>query len=176
MRARFKSDPGFSLFEVVIAVGIFAAAVTVMVGLLSPLTRQSTTALEIQNALHLPDAVGAELERVAIAGGFDALAAQVSALSSPAPETLGLVARRDALMAQSLDYQPPPAGERIAEDGQYFRIEVWKYADSPLGFEAGGASISFHVRISWPYHLPNSASVTSLASREQVTFNLALRR
>lgn len=176
MRGDFKSANGFSLFEVVIAVGIFTAAITVMIGLLPSLTRQSAASIETQNAVRLPDAVRSELERLATAVGIDALAARASTLVSPVPETLALVATRDASGVQSFDYQPPPVDEIIRVDDQYFLVEIWKFADSPLKFESDGASLLLHVRVSWPYHLPNSAIVTSLASREQFTFNLALRR
>ena len=176
MRRQFQSTTGFSLFEVVIAVGIFAVAITVMIGLLPSLTRQSATSVETQNALRLPDAVRSELERVAIAGGFDALAARVSTLASPVPDTLEFIATRDASAVQSLDYQPPPVDEQIGTDDRYFLVEVWKFADAPLAFDSEGASLAIHVRVSWPFRLPNSASVTLLASREQLTFNLALRR
>lgn len=176
MRFRSRATTGFSLFEVVIAVGIFALAISVMIGLLPSLTRQSATAIETQNALRLPDAVRSELERVAIAGGFDALAARVSTLASPVPDTLELIAIHDASAVQSLDYQPPPAEEQIGIDDRYFLIEAWKFPDAPLAFESAGASLALHVRVSWPYHLPNSAVTTLLANREQLTFNLALRR
>ena len=176
MRTQFGSTKGFSLFEVVIAVGIFAAAITVMVGLLPSLTRQSTVAVEMQAALRLPDSVRSELERVATAGGFDGLAGHFSPLSSSLPDTLKLVAIRDASIVQSLDYQPPSAAEWIGADNRYFLIEAWKFSDPPLVFETAGASLLLHVRVSWPYHLPNSPLVTPLANREQVTFNIALRR
>jgi len=176
MRFQFRATTGFSLFEVVIAVGIFAVAITVMIGLLPSLTRQSATSIETQNALRLPDAVRSELVRVATAGGFDALAARVNTLASPVPDTLKLIATRDASAVQSLDYQPPSADEQIGTDDRYFLVETWRFADAPLAFDSEGASLALHVRVSWPYRLPNSASVTPLVSRAQLTFNLALRR
>ncbi len=164
------------MFEVVVAVGIFIAAMTVMVGLMPALARQSGRVSDTQAALRLPDAVRVELTRVAIAGGFDVLAAQTQVLSAPMPDTLKLVATRNALMVQALDYQPPPADRRMSVDEQYFLIETWRFSDAPLAFDGAGAALLLHVRVSWPYHLPNSATITSLADREQVTFNLSIRR
>lgn len=164
------------MFEVVIAVGVFAAAITVMIGLLPSLTRQSATSNETQDALRLPDAVRSELDRIGIAGGFDGLAAQIATLASPVPGTLELVATRDASVVQSSGYQPPPVGEQIGADDRYFLIEAWRFPAPPLAFESAGATLALHIRVSWPYRLPNVTSATPLASREQFTFNLVLRR
>jgi len=176
MGVRSKSSVGFSLFEVVIAVGIFAGAITVMLGLLPSMMRQSARAAETHRALGLPDPIRAELMRIARTGGFDALAARIGMLAVPVPETLMLTARADATVVQALDYQPPPAGERIPEGERYFLIEAWRFADPPLAFDVAGAALLLQVRVSWPYHVPNSTAITSVADREQITFNLALRR
>jgi prepilin-type N-terminal cleavage/methylation domain-containing protein len=44
---RSRATRGFSLLEVIIAVGLFAAAVTVIIGLIAGLSRQGTEANEV---------------------------------------------------------------------------------------------------------------------------------
>jgi prepilin-type N-terminal cleavage/methylation domain-containing protein len=176
MRTHRRKVRGFSLIEVVIAVGIFAAAVAVMLGLLPSLTRQAVSSADIMAALRLPDAVRLELQRVATLGGFDTLAGQTKPMATPLPATLNLVGSRDAMRAHTASYQPPPAADRMAQGEQYFLVEVWSFNQAPLSFDPGGTVLALHVRVSWPYFIPGSPSATPLADREQVTYNLSLNR
>lgn len=166
----------FSLIEVIIAVAIFAGTVTVMLGLLPGLTRQSAASTDSLAALRLPDALRVEFTRMATAGGFDALAGQIRPLATLLPETCLLVATRDAARLHSLAYQPPPLADQITEDAQYFLIEAWSFNDAPLAFEASGAVLALHIRVSWPYRVPGSFAVTPLAARGKMSFNLAISR
>ena len=172
---RFKFA-AFSLLEVIIAVAIFAGAVSVLLGLLPGLTRQSAVSADTLTALRLPDALRVELTRMATAGGFDALANQAKPLATLLPDTCLLVATRDAARLHSLVYQSPPVADHISEDSQYFLIEVWSFSDAPLAFDLRGAVLALHVRVSWPYHIPGALGVTPLAAREWVNFNLTLAR
>lgn len=176
MRSRRFPILGFSLLEVIIAVGIFAVAVSAMLGLLPSLIRQSATSTDTLTALRLPDALRVELERMVVTGGFDALANQMKPLNTPLPDACLLVAARDASRVHALSYQPPPVADLIEEAAQYFLIEAWSFNALPLAFETGGAVLPLHIRISWPYHSPGSVSATPAANREQVDFNLVLNR
>jgi len=164
----------FSLVEVVIAVGIVAAGVTVILALLPALTRQAAGSADTLAALRLPEPLRVELQRVAAVGGFDALASQTGAMASPLPATLTLVASRDGTTVQTLAYLPP-AGT-LSADAQYFLIEIWSFGAAPLAFDPAGAGLALHARVSWPYRLPGAVAPTPLTDREQVTFNLGLRR
>ena len=176
MRSRRHHLRGFSLIEVIIAVGIFAAAVAVMLGLLPSLTRQAAASADTMTVLRLPDVVRTELQRVATAGGFDALAGQTKPMATPLPATLNLAASRDATRVQSLGYQLPSSADQIVQSEQYFMVEVWSFNQAPLAFDPGGAVLALHVRVTWPYFTPGSTTATPLADREQVTYNLALNR
>ena len=175
-RIRFPGFAAFSLVEVIIAVGIFAAAVAVILALLPALTRQAAGSADTLAALRLPDALRTELQRVATTGGFDALAGQTRPMTAPLPDTLTLVASRAATRVQTLDYLPPPAAELLGVDEQYFLLEVWSFNQAPLAFDASGSVLALHIRVSWPYHIPGSSTATPSTGREQATFNLALNR
>lgn len=167
---------GFSLLEVIIAVGIFGTTVTVMLGLLPALTRQARATADTLAALHLPDGVRLELQRVATVGGFEALAGQITPMLAPLPTTLALAADREATRVQTLDYLPPIAADLLAVGHRYFLIEVWRFNEAPLAYDPGGGMLALHVRVSWPYLTTDSAAPTQLINREQVTFNVALDR
>ena len=176
MWSRQGNVRGFSLIEVVIAVGIFAVAVSVMLALLPSLTRQAAGSADTLTALRLPDVIRTELQRVATAGGFNTLAGETKPMAAPLPATFMLAASRDATRVQSLVYRPPPAADQIAQGEQFFMVEAWSFNSAPLAFVPSGAVLALHVRVSWPYFTPGSATATPLADREQVTFNLALNR
>lgn len=175
-QARSHRKTGFSLIEVILAVGIFAGAVTVILALLPALTRQAAGSSATLTALHLPDAIRGELLRLARVGGLDALAGQAVPQVAPLPATLQLVASRDAARIQSLVYLPPPAPDQIAADEQYFLIEVWQFTQSDLAFDAAGAGLALQVRVAWPYRIPGTTVVTPADQREQVGFTLSLTR
>ena len=167
---------GFSLVEVIIAVGIFATAVVLILALLSPLTRQAGASADILTALRLPDVVRTELQRMSMTGGFDALAGQAKPMAATLPSTLALATSRDATRLQPLNYLPPATAGQIPQAEQYFLIEAWTFNQAPLAFDPNGAVLPLHVRVSWPYFLPGATSPTLLPDREQVTFALSLNR
>ena len=173
LRHKFSA---FSLLEVIVAVAIFSGAVTVLLGLLPGLTRQSAVSADALAALRLPDAIRVELARMATAGGFDALANHAKPLATPLPVTCELVATRDAARLHALVYQPPPVAGQIVEDSQYFLIEAWRFSDAPLAFDPRGAVLALHVRVSWPYHIPGALAITPFGAREWADFNVTIVR
>lgn len=173
---RTRTYRGFTLIEVVIAVGIFAAAVTVALALLPALTRQAGDAGDAQAAQRLPDGIRVELQRLAVTGGFDALANRVPVMSSPLPGGLDLVAARDCSRVHSGSYLPPALSEQLPLAEQYFAVEVWRFSQPPLAYDPAAAVLALTVRVSWPYHAPASPAPVALADRQQITFTLSLRR
>jgi len=176
MRISRRQTHGFSLVEVIIAVGIFATAVAVILALLAPLSRQAAASADALTALRLPDAIRAELGRLGRVGGLDSLAGQTRPMAAPLPATLTLVASRDATHVQSLSYLPPPASDQVAQGDQFFLVEAWTFNQAPLAYDPSGAVLALHVRVSWPYFTPGATAATAAADREQVTFTLSLNR
>ena len=175
---RFHRLPvrGFSLLEVIIAVGLFATAVAVILALLVPLTRQAAASADTLTALRMPDGIRTEMQRLAQTGGFDALAGQAKPLAAPPPPTLALAASRDVTRLQSLNYLPPATAGLVPEAEQYFLIEAWTYNQAPLAFDPNGSLLAVHVRVSWPYFLPGATNPTQLSDREQVNYAVSLNR
>lgn len=164
----------FSLVEVIIAVGLFAASVTAVIALLPAVTRQGAVTTDTLAAQRLPDALKVELSRLA-ASGFDALAGQVPVMTQPLGVGLAFAATRDGARLHSLDYLPPMAG-RIPEAEQYFLVECGRFPEEPLRYDTPKHSLALAVRVSWPYRVPGSPGPTAESSRAQVAFTVSLTR
>jgi type II secretory pathway pseudopilin PulG len=164
---------GFSLVEVVIAVGIFAGSLVVVLSLLPSLVRQSADSADRLVAQRMVDAVRSELERQATSIGFDALASTVPVMNVPLENGRALVAT-----ATGLRIEPATGigsgGIALAE--QHFFVEVWRFPQAPLSYDSNAAVLPLYVRISWPYRVRGFSASTSLADRNQFTTSVAIDR
>jgi prepilin-type N-terminal cleavage/methylation domain-containing protein len=162
---------GFSLIEVVIAVGIFAVAVIGLVGFLPMLARESTEASDASVAAHLPAALESELGRLIALQGFGAFADAVPLMEASAMNGMSFVASRDGAALASVA-SPAVA---VPDDDQYFRLDVSRFNAPPLVFEHAGAVLALYVRVSWPYRVPGSGP-TEVQNRTETGWTLALTR
>jgi hypothetical protein len=169
----FRQAEGFTLLEVIIAVGLFVSAVTVMIGLIAGLSRQAADSDDVLTAQRLPAPLKVELVRLA-STGLESLADRVPVMASPLSGGLALASARDASRVDSLEYLP--AADLIPADGQYYLVECWKFPSEPLRFDGQKAFLALYVRVSWPYRVPGAAAPTALADRSHVTFALSLNR
>lgn len=165
----------FSLVEVVIAVGIFATAVVVILALLPSLTRQNTETSDALMAQRLPGALRVELRRLADAD-FKALAAATPIMAAPLADGMSFVAARDGSRLHSVAYLPPAAGALIPQDEQYYLVETWRFGATPLAYDSTASVLVVYVRVSWPYHSPGSPDLVVLADRQQLTFLASINR
>jgi len=173
MRRRSR---GFSLVEVVVALGVFASAIVVVLALLPALGAQAARAEESFVAQRFPDALRVELQRLAATGGFEALTARVPRFGhGSSAEGLVLVASRDGARLHARDYFAPSAGAAIAEAEQHYALEVWRFPSGAVLGSDSAALLLVKVRVSWPYRLPE-VGVVALRDRSTLEFNLALRR
>lgn len=161
---------GFSLVEVVIAVGIFTASVVVALSLLPSLLEQSSDSTDRLVAQRLTDAMRIELDRQALAIGFDSLATTIPVMSAPLENGWPLVVTADGLRIEPAD------SGGIANDDRYFLVELWRFPQPPLSYDPASAVLPLYVRISWPYRLPGFATATGAGDRKQLTATLALDR
>ncbi len=166
---------GFSLIEVVLATGIFAVAITVLLALLPSLTRQNTEAADLLVAQRLPDGLRIELRRLA-ANDFTGLAATIPIMATPLADGLLFAATRDGGRLHSVSYLPPAASMLIPQEQRYFAIEAWRFNVETLQYDGSVPVLAIWVRVSWPYYNPGSATPTPLAERSQFTFAVSLRR
>ena len=159
----------FSLVEVVIAVAIFAGAVTVLLGLLASTLRDSADAADAQTALRLPGAVEVALREITAREGLSALASRIPVMDASADRGFLLVATREGEFVRL-------AGGTQARS-EYFLIDVRRFGAGPLAFTAERTVLPLQVRVSWPYRVltPDGlAAPVAFDARQHVTFNLGL--
>ena len=162
---------GFSLLEVVIAIGIVAGSLVVVLAALPALLRQSADAADLLVAERLPDLIHLELERSVASAGFDSVAAGIPVMGVPLQS-----GRQFVVTADGLRIQTGVSATTIAAEDGYFLIELWRFAENPLVFDAAAAVLPAYVRISWPFHAHGESAATSVGSRSEYCFVLSLRR
>jgi hypothetical protein len=171
-RAHFRF-PAFSLVEVVIAVAIFAGAVTVLFALLASTLRDSSDAADVQTALRLPAAVEVALREIAAREGLSALAGRIPTMDASADRGYLLVATREGEFVRA----PGKASGGTQQRSEYFLIDVHRFTGGPLAFDAARNVLPLQVRVSWPYRTltPDGlAAPVASGERRHVTFNLGL--
>jgi type II secretory pathway pseudopilin PulG len=167
-------DRAFSLVEVVVAMGVFAIAVIVVLGLLPPATREVGETLDVGTAQRLAEAINAEVRRV----GYDAL---VPALLVSNAELRDLADDDPRLFWADRD------GRRVGDsrnmegvDERYFEIVLVRMDDlSPPGADSTAGYVAFTGWLSWPARLPDGDSggrVVARAQRSTHAYNFALTR
>ena len=155
---------GFSLIEVVIAIGVVAGGVAVVLGLLPMLTRNSQDANDAQTALRLSDSVTIEL-REQTSSDFNSYAVSIPAAG------IDLVAEKNGTNVRSLSMTDNPIRDR------YFLINVRKFTTGSLAYTSGDGVLPLQVTISWPYRVLAAGTLlpeSAVDERQTVTFNLAL--
>ncbi len=163
----------FSLIEVVIAVAIFAGAVTVLLALLASTLRDSADAADAQTALRLPGAVEVTLREVATREGLPTLAARIPVMDASADRGYLLVATREGEFVRLAGAAPGGTQQR----NEYFLIDVRRFSAAPLAFDAARTVLPLQIRVSWPYRVltPDGLTVPVVFDqRRHVTFNLGL--
>jgi len=170
---QFCQTRGFTLLEVIIAVGLFVSAIAVILGLVAGLSRLGADSNDALAAQRLPEPLKVELSRLA-STGLDSLAGRVPVMASPLTGGLAFASVRGATRVDSLEYLP--VTDPISTDEQYYLVECWKFPSEPLRFDGEKAFLALFVRVSWPHRLPGATVPTALADRSQVTFTLSLNR
>jgi hypothetical protein len=184
--------PGFSLLEIVVAIGILALTLVTLLGLTGSTMRSAGAAADVAVAARFGANLRHELERLKADLGLSGLAAVVPPGGSTS--ALELVATRDGGRMLHTDGAEPAADRAlndpvlpgIALRERYFLAEVTQQLDLPYASEAGFLALS--VRVSWPYRLPvgpataNATAVNADPSREVprsernvAVFNIVLR-
>lgn len=168
---RARRPSGFSLVEVIIAVGLFAGAIVVVLALLPLLARQASEAAELRVAQQLPDAVRVELQRMVASQGFDAFAAAVPPIGTPLGAGLVLVGSRDGLRVRLASVVP---GDEV--EASYYAVDVFRFAQPPLAYDPAAFVLPLQVRVTWPYRVPGASAPIVPRERRQCGFTLAINR
>lgn len=149
---------GFSLVEVIIAIGIFAATIVAVIGLLGPISQQVRDLQDTKVANSLPSPILEELNRV----GFDFF---VSINNSGVGSVNGSISEDDPIELYAtadgsvVSMASDPDALAIPEAARYFLIEVYLAAGVDDGenlsykTDPADAYIALKVDISWPFYI-----------------------
>ncbi|OHE86599.1 MAG: hypothetical protein A3G75_11990 [Verrucomicrobia bacterium RIFCSPLOWO2_12_FULL_64_8] len=192
MKGRLPRTRAFTLVEVIVAVGVFAVAVTAALGLLSSQSRRASDLDDAQTAARLGTGIQQELERLKTAIGIEGLAAVIPPAESDAP--MQLAAPRDGHRVLRCD-GAAAAADRPLNDGllpgiawrdRFFLAEISQQLDLPFAAAAGYLAVT--ARISWPHRLPagpatqaavspdaDPSQMVPAAQRDTLTLNFVLR-
>ncbi len=192
MTRRRQRVAGFTLVEVVVALGVLAVILTALVSLYGPAEAAAGGIADRHAAARLAESLQGEMERLQADLGLAGLAAAVPAADSGLP--MRLVASRDGRRVLRADGAAPPADQAL-DDGarpglarrdRFFLIEVTQQLDLP--FAPGAGFLALSARVSWPYQLPagpptagetrpdgDPAREVPPERREWAVFSLALR-
>lgn len=127
------------MLEVVVAVALFGATVTVLLALMPGLSRHARQSVDQMTAQRLADALQVELGRRA-AGNFSALLAQLPEASDQ--PGMVLVADRDGTQFWESSSREVDA---------FFRLECWRMADASFRSDRASGFLAVAVRVHWPH-------------------------
>lgn len=179
--ARRWTRRGFSLVEVIVAVGIFAIVIAGVIGLLGPSAKAIAENNDTIVAGNMADRIASELTRLRGApSAFASFAAGIPSSTSGTP--LKLVATRsgDRIVREADSDNDPltgtPRGIVLAD--RYFLIEVRQQA-APLNYSAGDGVAAVAATVSWPYEIRTNtgdadATQSAAVDRSSITVNLAI--
>lgn len=173
---------GFSLIEVILAVGIFAFSIVAVLALLGTTSRATSDVLETTTASRIADGVRSELDGVDLA--------TLDSMTDPtARPPLTLVATKDGHHVRIAEGPgvSNPAADNDPENGdppgitdrdRFYRIEVRQLEDT-VEYDSGSAAIAVSVRVIWPHHVrvgANDFAVQSEERQSMAVFNTAILR
>ena len=162
-RSSSKRHAGFSLVEVVVAVGIFAVSIIAVIGLLAPTNKNIAAVRDTDDTSRVVSAIQSKLQDKALeTNGFTTVGGflQTSAPADPADgneytNALTLYASRDGTRV-GLANGTNPNGTAIFSNAsqKYFEIVLIRNtalsSNSGTNLDANAGYLAFTMRIRWP--------------------------
>lgn len=175
---RSLGEGGFTLVEVVIAIGVFAVTIVAVLGLLSPVNRSVASVSDYDKAAALGDAIQTELVRLRdLTTSGDKLAVLATLVpASDSTQPLQLVASTDGSRVVRLadadnNATASPAG--IAASERYFLVEI-RQQPAPLAYTSGAGFVAVTATIKWPYAAATSADANTNTQVSSLLLNFAV--
>jgi prepilin-type N-terminal cleavage/methylation domain-containing protein len=179
-RAPIYSWPrGFTLVEVIVALGITAIGVTAVVGLLAALTRMTAELKQRGQAVQLGDAIAVELRRLRDASTndperdpLDVLADRIPPSGSANP--LRLVASGDGLRFVA-EADLDQMGDGFPPRDRIFLVELRRKTGA-LTYAADAGFLAVTATVRWPYERLSAESVATPSAASFVVLNVGVAR
>lgn len=165
---------GFSLVEIVLAVGIFAITIVAVVGLLSPTLQRVAEATELATVNRMSEMVSSEVQRL----GFGFLANTVDDGSTNWVPEVFFVSQQGDVIAVGVNFTDRIPTEpfdfkttthTFDPTEAYFAVDIRRHgADLNPGNDSQRAAIAYQMRIVWPAYLPNAQQAQTNAQQAQI--------
>lgn len=180
---------GFSLIEVVVAVGIFAIAIVGVIGLLSPVNQSVSEVREADDASRLIGVIQAKLQNLS----FDSIKAALqdsdpdagSSLYDPTVDTRALFASRDGSIVGTYAATSPDIwganGTRTTKEEKdalkFFELVLIRNATlSPTTNDATAGYLAFNIRLRWPAFTAEGKAMTDRTQQSVLIVPAAITR
>ncbi len=173
---------GFTLIEVLLAVGVFTLTIIGMLALLTPVTRQVRDIFDSNLASRAIGSIEKELLRIErTPGANDGRTGFFYFVGDNLDSSLlknevvlyasedGSLARIDAVVNNA----PTDTPRGIPVDQRYFEIFAQAFDTGDFVYQSGNAYIPLQVTITWPFTLPDG-SVVAVEERQSFTYTTAL--
>ncbi len=169
---------GFSLVEVVVAVGIFALAIVGVIGLLAPTARNIADVADSDAATRVTSAIQAALQQsVSSSGtGFTALGNTLQVPAANASPTYNFYATRDGrVVGQDAAF----TAAALTNADKFFEFALLRNTALSGSNSSGDASagfLAFSISLRWPAYLPNGTQVTDDSQKNVMIVSAAITR
>lgn len=150
-----KNEKGFSLVEVVVAVGIFALAIVGVIGLLAPTTKSITDVSESDSATRVISAIQSQLQ----AAGFEAVRLGLGQVYFASKD--GSKVGRDG----------SPAWAGVSDTERFFEFTMLRnetLSPNTAANDNAAGFLAFTIVLKWPaYAITSSTTATRITDDSQ---------
>jgi prepilin-type N-terminal cleavage/methylation domain-containing protein len=143
-----KLRQGFSLIEVVIAIGVIAVALTALLGLMAGMSKSMAESAEREGAERVIVGGIAELERLGAANALAKINAD------------GALATGERVFYESRDARQAGWGTAVSITDRFYAFAAYRIENvSPASADGTGRGVALVVRVEWPANSTNRSSV-----------------
>lgn len=183
-----RSSAGFSLIEVVVAVGIFAIAIVSVIGLLGPINKSVADVRDFDDASRVVAALQGELQRA----GFSNVANFIDNNTSLYADRTGRRIGQDNAADNSTIWNRDISGQALTDlngngsttderDAQkFFSIKLTRNSDlspnSAQNPDTSAGFLAFTITLRWPAYLPNGTPISDSSQQSVMVIPAAITR
>ena len=159
---------GFSLVEVVVAVGIFAIAVIAVIGLLGPINQSVAGVRETDDASRVVGVLQAELQRAGIPTVIGFIGSTNKVYASRSGNKLG-IASNAVWTTDVEDINGNGTVDNFERDAQkFFEVKITRNTTlSPSGNDNTAGYFAFNIELRWPAFTGDGVELTGDALEQQ---------
>lgn len=171
-----KTNKGFSLVEVVVAVGLFAFAVVGVIGLLAPTNRAISDVTDNDAASRAISSIQDGLQRA----GFSVVQGALTTNSPPAEADFKFAASKNGQKVglKAGGTGSPFSNAQVGE--QFFEFALVRNTtlspNSGTQLDANSGYLAFYIVLRWPAYLPNGAVVSDSTQKNVLVVPAAVTR